>query len=97
MILHGTQQAQVDVPDKEILRALNNIEIPMDTLIGLMFTNFKKRCKVPEDAYIEHNEWKQDVEYHTSHSWYDTEVIRKITTEELAAWNAIVELKTFLP
>lgn len=48
---------------------------------------------IPRDAYIKDKKLVHDVEYYTSHSWFETETIREATESDILYFKLQKELK----
>ena len=69
------------------------VELDDLTIREIILSKFYEIFDLREDVYLKDDKLMYDIEYYTSHSWYDEKVLRDATEEDKVALQVLKKLK----
>lgn len=89
-----SRQEFVSVSERDLKHAAME-SMSYEDATDVLIQAFKRKVGVRSDAFIEEGNWCYEYEYHGSHSWSETKVIRQATKEEIERYETLRALFAF--
>ena len=88
------EEVEIEIDDYDIKNIVDRSELPIDVYLTKAKRIYIKKL-FPDlfDVYLDNDsKWCYDTDYHTSHSWHDTTIVREATVDEIETMKMFADI-----